>query len=145
MAQWKIRKALPHDAHALSVCVEAAYARYAERIDDLPAVSDGLADDIATRQVWVAEIGDDVVGGLVLAPEDGFMRLANVAVHPDHKGAGLGRTLIALAEAETLAQGYRELRLTTHAKMPETIRLYTRLGWEEERRRGNKVAMKKSI
>lgn len=145
MTQWAIRKAVPRDADALATCIDAAYARYAERIDDLPAVSDGLADEIATHQVWIAEIGDEVVGGLVLVPEDGFMRLANVAVHPDHKGAGLGRTLISRAETEALAQGYRELRLTTHAKMRETIRFYSRLGWEEDRRRGNTVSMRRSI
>ena len=73
------------------------------------------------------------------------MRLANVAVHPDRKGAGLGRALIALAEAEARDQGYRELRLTTHAEMPENVSLYNHLGWQEDRRQGNKVFMKKAI
>ena len=80
-----------------------------------------------------------------MIPEEGFMRLANVAVHPDHKGAGLGRALIALAETESADQGYREMRLTTHVDMPENVLIYEHLGWVQGRRHGNKVSMKKVI
>ena len=119
--------------------------QYAARITDLPPVSADCAEQIAKYQVWVAEIENDVVGGLVIIPEEGFMLLANVAVHPDHKGAGLGRALIALAETESLDQGYRELRLSTHVDIPENILLYAHLGWEQNHRHGNRISMKKMI
>jgi len=142
---WTIRRAEHRDADALSRCIDSAYAHYAGRIVDLPPVSADCADEIAKYQVWVAETEDGIVGGLVLIPEDGFMRLANVAVHPDTKGAGLGREFMMLAEAEALTSGYRELRLTTHSDMPENVGLYEHLGWELTARQGNKVAMKKAI
>lgn len=145
MGNGRLRKAEQRDADALAACIDAAYAHYAARIADLPPVSADCAGEIARFQVWVAEVGNELVGGLVMIPNEGFMRLANVAVHPDHKGAGLGRALIAHAEAESLGQGYRELRLTTHAEMPENVRLYQYLGWEEDRRQGNKVFMKKRV
>ena len=145
MGNWTIRRAEHRDADALTNCIDAAYAPYAARIVDLPPVSADCAEEIAKYQVWVAEIENNVVGGLVMIPEDGFMRLANIAVHPDHMGAGLGRALIMLAETESLDQGYRELRLVTHVDMPENIRLYVHLGWEQDHRRGNKVSMKKMI
>ena len=145
MRDWHLRKAEQSDANALAACIDAAYAHYAGRIADLPSVSADCAGEIAKYQVWVAEVGNDLVGGLVMIPEEGFMRLANVAVHPDHKGSGLGRALIALAEGEALDQGYRELCLTTHAGMPENVSLYKHLGWLEDRRQGNKVFMKKAI
>jgi len=125
--------------------MDAAYAHHAAHIADLPPVSADCAEEIATYQVWVAEVENDVVGGLVMIPEDGFMRLANVAVHPDHRGTGLGRALLALAERESLDQGYREIRLTTHADMADNVRLYAYLGWELDERRGNKVLMKKAL
>lgn len=93
----------------------------------------------------MAETANDIVGGLVLIPQDGFMLLANVAVHPDQKGTGLGRALMERAEAEARNQGHRELRLTTHAKMPENLSLYTHLGWEETGRGGSKVTMRKVL
>ena len=145
MRNWTIRRAEHRDADALSACMDAAYAHYAARIADLPPVSADYAGEIARFQVWVAEIADDIVGGLVLVPRDGFMQLANVAVHPDHKGAGLGRAFMALAEAEALRQGYRELRLTTHVDMPENVELYAHLGWQQAGQRGNKVSMTKTI
>ncbi len=37
------------------------------------------------------------------------------------------------------------LRLSTHVDMPENVRLYIHLGWEETGRTGNKVQMKKNI
>ncbi len=145
MAKWTIRQAEHLDAEPLSACIDAAYDVYAARIPDLPPVSADCAGEIATHQVWVAEIASVIVGGLVLVPDDGFMLLANVAVHPDHKGAGLGRAFMALAETEALEQGYHEMRLTTHVDMPENVRLYTRLGWEGAARDGNRISMKKTI
>ena len=62
--EWTIRRAVPGDAAALTACLEAAYAPYAARIPDLPAVAADCAGEIAQFQVWVAESGDDVVGGL---------------------------------------------------------------------------------
>jgi GNAT superfamily N-acetyltransferase len=87
------------------------------------------------------------------------MRLANVAVHPERRGAGLGRAFMELAESEAMDQGYVELRLNTHAGMPESIQLYGHLGWEQTARDqlyghlgweqtardGNKVSMKKML
>ena len=145
MEPWSIRRARPVDADALAACLDAAYAQYAGRLADLPRMSDGCAEDIVRFDVWVAETGGRIVGGLVLVREDGFMRLANVAVHPDARGGGLGRSLIRLAEAESLARGFHEMRLNTHEAMPENIRLYTRLGWEEVGRQGVTVSMKKNL
>jgi len=145
MEDWTIRRADPGDADDLGRCFEAAYAQYAARLDDLPPMADGLADDIARHDVWVAESGDAIVGGLVLVPGDGFMLLANVAVHPDHRGMGLGQRLLALAETETLRRGLSEMRLNTHAGMPDTVSLYARNGWTRQGRQGNKIGMKKAL
>ncbi|MDH3737583.1 MAG: GNAT family N-acetyltransferase [Alphaproteobacteria bacterium] len=145
MANWTLRKAKPGDTAALAVCIDAAYAEYATRIADLPPVSEGIAEEIAEHQVWVAEIDGAVVGGLVLMAEHGYMRLANVAVHPDHKGIGLGHAFMTLAETEASAQGYREMRLTTHADMLENVALYIHLGWQEAGRDGNRMFMTKAV
>ncbi|MEY8120860.1 MULTISPECIES: GNAT family N-acetyltransferase [unclassified Falsihalocynthiibacter] len=140
-----IRPAQATDASALAACIDAAYAQYAERISDMPSVSDGCADDIANNQVWVAVQGEEVIAGLVLVTGDGFMKLANLAVHPDHGGKGLGRKLIELSECEAKRQGFSEMRLNTHVDMPENVRLYQHLGWTEMARSGNTVSMNKRL
>ncbi len=145
MNSWILRRAERVDADALAACIDGAYAPYAERLADLPPVSADCAGEIQRHQVWVAEAAGEIIGGLVLAPENGFMLIANLAVRPDHAGAGLGRTFMAKAESEADAQEFRELRLTTHAEMAGTIRFYKRLGWQEISRSGSKVSMAKSI
>ena len=118
-----IRRAEPGDADKLGACLDAAYAEYAVRLDDLPSMSADCAGEIARHDVWVAEAGGTIGGVLVLVPGDGFMTLANIAVHPDHRGAGIGRRLLRLAETESLRHGLTEMRLNTHAAMSETIDL----------------------
>ena len=138
MPNWKIRPAQAQDADALTKCIDAAYAIYRDRITDLPAVSEGIAGEIQAHHVWVAEVDQSVVGGLILIPRDGFALLANVAVDPMLRGLGLGRRLIERAEEECRRLCLGELRLTTHAAMPETLRLYEHLGWKERAGRATK-------
>lgn len=108
-------------------------------------MSEGCDEEIAKKRVWVAVEDGQVIGGVFLVPQDGFMKLANVAVHPDHGGKGIGRALIADAESEAKRLGYDEMRLSTHVAMPENVALYTHLGWEEVCRSGNTVSMRKSF
>ena len=88
---------------------------------------------------------DQIVAGLILVACIGFMKLANLAVHPDHGGKGLGRKLIELAEREAKRQGFGEMRLNTHVDMPLNVQLYQHMGWTEESRSDNTVSMKKYL
>lgn len=145
MAVWQIRPATLHDAGKLAECIAAAYAAHTERVSDLPAVSDGIAEDIETSIVRVAEIQGHIAGGIVLIPGEGFLRVANVAVHPGHSGLGLGRALLETAEQEAANLGLHELRLSTHTGLPENVALYTHLGWQEAGRDEIKVRMRKRL
>ena len=140
-----IRRADLSDADGLGACLDAAYAPFAERIPDLPDMSADCAGQIANNEVWVAEAAGEIAGALILIPDDGFMLLANIAVRPEHRGERIGRRLLTLAESEARGQGYGEMRLSTHAQMTETIGLYARNGWVETGRKGNKVAMTKTL
>lgn len=142
---WVIRRAGLADAEPLTACLEVAYAEDAARLADLPSMSDGVVGQIVNDQVWVVDAAGTVVGGLVLAPGEGFMKLVNVAVHPDRRGAGVGRALLELADAESRKQGFDEMRLNTHAGMQSNVALYNRLGWIEVERQRNVVAMRKLL
>lgn len=139
------RQAHPADAEALAACIDRAYAQYRAEIPDLPDVSSGVAEDIANHDVWVAERGADIVGGLILVRREDDALLANLAVDPRATGAGIGRALIGLAEEACLKAGRHTLRLATHVAMPGNIALYTRLGWQETGRDGTKVQMEKRL
>ena len=113
-ARGRLRRAEPTDAPALASCVEAAYHHYSPRIGQPPGpMRADYAEVIAHHQDWVAEAARQILGGLVLIPEEDVLLLDNIAVHPDYQGLGIGRALLERADAEALCQGYGALRLYT--------------------------------
>jgi GNAT superfamily N-acetyltransferase len=128
-----IRRARPEDRVAVEAVVSAAYAIYVERIGKPPApMLEDYAARIDTGVVSVFEDADGIVAAIiVLLPERDYLLLDNVAVHPDRQGQGLGRRMIAFAEAEARRLGRGKLRLYTHQKMTENIAFYERLGFTE--------------
>lgn len=106
------------------------------------------AEAIAWYQVWVAVVQGRIIGGLVLIPKEDHILLANIAVHPDHQGKGVGRALLELADAEALDQNYHELRLHTSKTMTDSLNLYKRGGWIEIQngeQREHKISMRKLL
>lgn len=130
-----IRLAHPGDLAAVEAIVQAAYSRYITVIGQKPGpMLDDYAALIAKSCVHVLVADNEVVGILVLLPDDGAMLLDNVAVHPDRHGRGYGRALIAFAEKFARERGFKAIRLYTNEVMAENIDLYERLGFVETHR-----------
>jgi GNAT superfamily N-acetyltransferase len=133
---YSFRSAEAADASRVAELVDAAYGHYVERIGMLPGpMTDDYADVICNRQVTVAEHHGAIAGIIVLTvTEEGFL-IDNVAVHPSHRGTGLGRALLQFAEAEAQRAGFDAIYLYTHEKMTENLALYARIGYVEYDRR----------
>lgn len=130
-----IRLAQPGDLAAVEAIVQAAYSRYITVIGQKPGpMLDDYAALIAKSCVHVLVADNEVVGILVLLPDNGAMLLDNVAVHPDRHGRGYGRALIAFAEKFARERGFKAIRLYTNEVMAENIDLYERLGFVETHR-----------
>lgn len=133
-----LRRATTADAEAVQHVAEAAYSPYLERMGGLrpgPLMTD-YAAAMHETEAWVAFDGAAVVGFLLLVAEDDAMLLDNVAVLPSHRGRGVGRTLLELAESRAVASGHRRIRLYTHVTMVENQALYERIGYVETHRGG---------
>ncbi len=116
--------------------VEAAYGHYVERIGRLPGpMTNDYAEVIGNHHVTVAERHGAIVGVIVLTVTDEGFLINNVAVHPSHRGTGLGRALLEFAEAEARRAGFDSIYLYTHEKMTENLALYSRIGYVEYDRR----------
>jgi ribosomal protein S18 acetylase RimI-like enzyme len=128
-----IRLASPADRSAVERVVHEAYAVYIDRIGKPPGpMFDDYAALIAAGTVSVLETDDgEIAAIIVLLPKPGHLLLDNIAVRRDRQGQGLGRALIAFAEAEARRLGFDEVRLYTHQMMTENIALYARLGFVE--------------
>jgi ribosomal protein S18 acetylase RimI-like enzyme len=128
-----IRPAQAKDAHAVRQVVHEAYRHYVARLGKPPGpMLDDYGQRIAQGQVWVFDDGGTLAGVLVLEDaENGALLLDNIAVAPAAQGKGLGRALIAFAEAEAARRGGSQLQLYTHVLMTENLALYGRLGFRE--------------
>ena len=132
MDEPRIRAATADDVPAITQIVDKAYRHYIARMGKPPGP---MLDDYAARVlegvVWVLEDGAALVGIIVLVPTTSYLLLDNIAVSPARQGLGLGRRLLAFAEAEAVRRGYAEIRLYTHQAMVENQRLYASIGYEE--------------
>ncbi len=131
-----LRRAELADGESIAALVAAAYGHYVERIGRLPLPM--RADHLrAIRQhlVWVATEGEVVVGVLELIDAADHLYVENVAVAPDAQGRGIGRALLAHAEAEARRLGYAEIRLSTNERFGENLAMYARHGYVETGRR----------
>jgi GNAT superfamily N-acetyltransferase len=128
-----IRPATSADAIAVKQIVDDAYRVYIPRIGKPPGpMLDDYSARIADGSVSVVEDGHGAIAGIiVLLSSADHLLLQNVAVRPVHQGQGFGRALIAFAEQQAKKLGHAEIRLYTHEKMVENIRLYTRIGFVE--------------
>ena len=132
MDEPRIRAATAADAPAIADLVDQAYRHYLPRIGKPPGpMLDDYAARVSQGVVWVLEQGGAIAAVVVLLPAPNYLLLDNIAVSPARQGLGLGRQLLAFAEAEALRRGYREIRLYTHQTMVENQRLYASIGYEE--------------
>lgn len=105
------------------------YGNY--RIDPLVQTLDSLHAEIATNLVFVARLGDEVVGSVRGAVgEDGAGEIGRLCVHPRLQGHGLGARLLRAAEAGLTDERSATLfRLHTGHRSESNLRLYRRAGY----------------
>jgi GNAT superfamily N-acetyltransferase len=92
----------------------------------------GLSRDRDQDPVLIAEEAGRVVGFTVVGPAqdpEGAGELYAINVDPDHWGTGVGRTLLAAAQAELTRLGYTEAVLWVLPNNARARRFYEVAGW----------------
>ena len=136
MSEPALRRATPADADRLTALARAAYALHVAAIgrEPMPMTADwgGL---LSEQEIWIVDgPAGEAMASLALAVGRDHVTVWSVAVAPAHQQRGIGRRLMAFAEARTRELRRPELRLFTNARMEENIALYRRLGYAETRR-----------
>lgn len=134
-AEPSFRRAVAADAIAVRDLTRAAYAKWVPIIGREPKPM--RADyDIAVRDHLIDLFIDDgdLVGLIEMIPGGDHLLIKNVAVRPESQGNGLGHRL--MFHAEEVARGLRvaEVRLYTHSRFEENIRLYLSLDYSIDSR-----------
>lgn len=128
------RPAREEDVPAMARIARAAYAPYVAEIGfEPPPMVQDFAPAVAAGRAWVA--GEPVHGFVVAYATGADWHIENVAVAPEAQGGGVGRMLIAAAEAEGRARGHARVVLYTNAAMRPNLTLYPRLGYARTARR----------
>ena len=91
----------------------------------------------ASAEVLVVEHGGRIGGCAVVLfrPNSLIARLYSIAVAPRSVGRGLGRALLAAAEAAALAKRRETLRLEVHVRNHRAIARYRKAGYQQFGRR----------
>ncbi|CAH0132690.1 GNAT family N-acetyltransferase [Roseomonas sp. CECT 9278] len=124
------RRATPEDAPAIRDVTRAAYARWLPLIgrEPMPMRADYAAALLAHRFDLLLR-GISLMALIETDLRDDHLWIENIAVHPDHQRQGLGRRLLAHAEALAREAGRAELRLLTNGAFASNIALYEAAGY----------------
>lgn len=115
------------------LCFQSEAALYGNyRIDPLVQTLDAVRQELASDCVFVARLGDEVVGSVRgRVPEDGAASIGKLCVHPRLQGHGIGARLLRAAEAALVQRhGATRFRLSTGHRSEGNLRLYRRVGYE---------------
>lgn len=88
---------------------------------------DSIAAQCQTGEVWV--IGHPPAACIFLTPRDDALYLGKLAVDAGHRGRGLARDLIAVAENRARALGLPALELQTRVELVENHAAFARMGF----------------
>ena len=146
----ELRQAKATDAAAIRDLTRQAYARWVPLIGREPKPMTADYDAAVARHRFDLVHIDGVLAALIeTIREPDHLLVENVAVAPSYQGRGLGRRLMAHAEALARELGFDTIRLYTNQRFTENIALYRRLGYRIDREEtlpvGTVVHMSKSL
>lgn len=109
--------------------MRAAFAGMEGRIDPPSSIASMTVEDLRdpASEVWV--LGDPVVGAVVLTPKPSVLYIGKLAVA--HRRRGVGRALMAQAEARARALGLEWLELQSRVELVEVHAVFKALGFTE--------------
>ncbi|MDT9697714.1 GNAT family N-acetyltransferase [Streptomyces sp. P17] len=114
------------------LCFQSEAALYGNyRIDPLVQTLDSVREEVAEDCVFVARLGDEVVGSVRgSVTEDGAAAIGKLCVHPRLQGHGIGARLLRAAESALAAErGATRFRLHTGHRSESSLRLYRKVGY----------------
>jgi predicted N-acetyltransferase YhbS len=126
-----IRKAEEADAPAIRDIMQKSFSKYkndvglAGKIEALRETCEDIANDIRTKEVYIAIIDNVAVGSvrIELLP-DNTAYLSRFAVSPSHNNMGIGASLISLVDKLLIERGVKCVKLHTASKYCDLVRFY---------------------
>lgn len=113
--------------------IRASYAYMEGRIDPPSSMHrltlEAVADQAAASEVWVIEDRGRVVACVFLAPRARALYLGKLAVAVSHRGRGLARRLVRLAETRARELGLKAVELQSRVELTENHTAFSAMGF----------------
>ncbi len=120
-----------YDWAALLALIRHAFAGMDGRIDPPSSMHaltvEAIALQAAAGEVWV--IGAPPLACVFLTPQAGRLYIGKLAVAEGHRGRGLARALVAVAERRAQASGLPLLELQTRVELVENHAVFAAMGF----------------
>jgi GNAT superfamily N-acetyltransferase len=127
-----LRRAEAADAATIRAFVRDAYAKWVPVVGREPRPMTADYDKaVRDHRIELLYLGDTLAALIETIDEPDSLLIENVAVAPAFQGRGLGRRLLAHAEALAGAAGHSRIRLFTNKLMEANQRLYYGIDGEE--------------
>lgn len=131
-----LRPATPEDSAALAALIRLSFARQTEVTDPPPSALQETGESIASH--FTAGGGGALIEGpvacLLWEEKEGGLYVGRLAVHPDWRGRGLAKRLLAAAEAEARARRLPRLHLSTRLVLLDNRKFFAGCGFIETTR-----------
>ncbi len=125
-----LRPAQPGQAQEIAELTRRAYAKWVPVIDREPRPMTVDYEAAVRLHRFDLAYRDEALIGLIETVDEGDgLLIVNIAVAPEVQGQGIGRGLVAHAEALARTLGRARVRLYTNKMFAENIRLYGQLGY----------------
>ena len=126
-----LRRAEPADAATIRALVRESYAKWVPIVGREPRPMTADYDKaVRDHRIDLLYQGNTLAALIETIGEPGCTLIENVAVAPAFQGKGLGRHLLAHAEALAASAGHARVRLFTNKLMVANQKLYAALGYD---------------
>lgn len=129
-----LRIAAPEDSGTVAAVLAESFAEYqSSYTPGAFAATVPTVDEIKKRfgegTMWVAVIGDKIVGTASVVPKNDSLYVRSMAIRPEARGNRIGERLLKEIEDYAVARNYRRLFLNTTPFLERAIRLYEKFGF----------------
>lgn len=129
----------PYDWFALLRLIQSEFAYMDGRIDPPSSMHrlslEAIAAQARDGEVWA--IGKPPIACVFLTPKTDALYVGKLAVAANHRGKGLARALLTLAENRAKALGFAALELETRVELVENHTVFRALGFVETGRKAH--------
>lgn len=132
-----IRRANVEDAPAVFSVIQRAFIEYGRitGLSNLDALSETVEDiqkEIRTKAVFIAALGNNVLGTVRISIKGNEAYLSRFAVDNNNQNTGIGKALMNEADTYLKEMGVKKVTLHTSSKHDALMRFYYGMGFFAE-------------